>query len=223
MPNARNFRLTLKVLDLGFHAIGRMDLRAVARPVLRSLVGEVNEAASLGVLDGGHAVYVERVQAGLVRLGVDVRVGSRIPVYCTAIGHALLAHLSRAEQLRALEAVERQKLTPTTPTTIGEIVERLERVRRKGHAVSDQEVVGGLRVLAAPVLDEDGHPIAAVSVAAPALHMPLEEFIARAAKPVMEAAGVIGSQMRAAGHFHVQPTDVPSAPPGTRARPGRGQ
>jgi len=78
-PGARTFRLTLKVLDLGFNAIGRMELRDRVRPVLRSLVGEVNEAASVAVLDGADVVYVERVQAGLVRLGVDVRVGSRIP------------------------------------------------------------------------------------------------------------------------------------------------
>ncbi len=61
--------------------------------ILRGLVGQLNEAASIGVLDSSHAVYIERVQAGLVRLGVNVRLGSRIPAYCTALGHSILAYL----------------------------------------------------------------------------------------------------------------------------------
>ena len=67
VPDSKRFRLTLKVVDLGFHAIGRSDLRDLARPILRSLVDEINEAASLGVLDGGDVLYVERVRAGLTR------------------------------------------------------------------------------------------------------------------------------------------------------------
>src|SRR5579871_2928412 len=46
VPDSRKFRLALKVLDLGFNAIARSDLRTRARPILRSLVGEINEAAS---------------------------------------------------------------------------------------------------------------------------------------------------------------------------------
>lgn len=40
--NGRLFRLSLKVLDLGFNAIAHSDLRDIARPVLRTLVGAVN-------------------------------------------------------------------------------------------------------------------------------------------------------------------------------------
>ena len=75
----KRFSLTLKVLDLGFRAIGRRDMRVIARPILRSLVGEVSEAASLGVLSGGDILYVERMRAGITRLGVDIRVGTLIP------------------------------------------------------------------------------------------------------------------------------------------------
>ena len=79
VPEGRKFRLTLKVTDLGFHAIGGADLREIARPILRSLVGEVSEAASLGVLDGADIVYIDRVRAGLTRIGVDIRIGTTIP------------------------------------------------------------------------------------------------------------------------------------------------
>ncbi len=199
VDGTKQYRLSLKVLDLGFNAIARMELRSIARPILRSLVGEVNEAASLSALDGDEVVYLERVHAGLVRLGVDVRVGSRLPAYYTAVGQCILAHLPRDEAVRILDMRERVPLTPRTPTTIDDILERMARIRADGYALSDQEVIAGLRLLAAPVFDVDGSPAAAVSVAAPALRMPLEEFIDNTAEPVMKAAADIGKAMRVSG------------------------
>jgi IclR family pca regulon transcriptional regulator len=199
VAGSRNFRLTLKCLDLGFNAIARAELRERVRPVLRSLVGEVNEAASVGVLDGADVVYVERVQAGLVRLGVDVRVGSRIPAYCSAIGLAILAFLPREEQDRVLALKPRVKLTPRTVTDLKDIQARLAKVRRAGHIVVDQEITSGLRALAAPVVDPDGYPIAAVSVVAPVMRMPLERFLKVALEPVQAAARTISKAMQAGG------------------------
>jgi IclR family transcriptional regulator, pca regulon regulatory protein len=204
VEGTRAFRLTLKCLDLGFHAIARADLRTAARPVLRQLVGEVNEAASIGVLEGADVLYVERIQAGLTRLGVEVRIGTRVPAYCTAIGHAILAFLPRAEQVRVLEARERVKLTEHTVTDLGALLARLETVRARGYALSEQETVAGLRVLSAPVLDADGAPVAGLSVAAPALRMSREAFEAAAAAPVMHAAASLSRALQASGGFAVQ-------------------
>jgi len=204
-PGGRAFRLSLKVLELGFNAIARMELRESVRPVLRSLVGEVNEAASVAVLDGPEVVYIERVQAGMVRLGVDVRVGSRIPAYCSAVGLAILAYLPRAEQARILGLGPRVKLTPRTVTDTKDILARLARVQKQGYVVVDQEVTSGLRALSAPVLDVDGHPIAAVSVVAPVLRMPLEAFLKLAVAPVQEAARTISKAMQAGGATALPP------------------
>jgi len=78
----KQFRLSLKVLDLGFHAIGRSDVRDLVLPILRELVGQVGETASFGVLEGADILYLERVRAGITRLGVDIRVGTKVPAYC---------------------------------------------------------------------------------------------------------------------------------------------
>jgi len=199
VPDTRLFRLSLKVLDLGFNAIARMDLRERVRPVLRSLVGDVNEAASLAVLDGVEMLYVERVQAGLMRLGVDIRIGSRLPVYCSALGLAMLAYLSPERQRQLLDAVPRVKLTNNTITDKKQILARLTLIRKRGYVVVDQEITSGLRVLAAAVLDVDGYPIAAVSVAAPVMRMPLEEFVKLAAEPVSAAAKAIAKAIQAGG------------------------
>ena len=205
VPGTRRFRLTLKCLDLGFNAVARMELRDRVRPVLRSLVGEVNEAASVGVLDGAEVVYVERVQAGLVRLGVDVHIGSRVPAYCSALGLAILAFMPRAEQARVLDLAPRPRLTPRTMTDKRAIQGRLTATRRTGYIVVDQEITAGLRALAAPIIDLDNHPIGAVSVVAPVIHMSAEEFVKRTASPVIDAARTIGKAIQAGGAI-VAPT-----------------
>ncbi len=199
VPGTKRYFLGLKVLGLGFHAIARMNPHDSARPVLRSLVGQVREAASIGVLDGAEVVYIDRVHAGLVRLGVDVRIGSRVPVYSSAIGHAIIAHLPRAEQLRILNLRERVRINQFTPVSLAVLEERLKAVRIKGYALSDQETVLGLRIIAVPILDADGQPYAAVSVASPAMSRSLQDFIAASVEPVKKAARELASLYRLSG------------------------
>ncbi len=201
VDNSRLFRLSLKVLDLGFHAIARSDLRTLARPILRGLVGEVNEAASIGVLDGSSVVYVERVQAGLTQLGVDVRIGSRVAAYSSAVGQAVLAWLPRDEQVKVLRGQPLVKLTDTTLTDIDALLERLAQIRTAGYAVSNQETVAGLYVMAAPVLDIDGLPVASLSVAAPAHRSTLRQFEENTIAGVVAAAGQLSKSLQATGGY----------------------
>jgi IclR family pca regulon transcriptional regulator len=197
--DGKKYRLGLKVLDLGFNAFGRMDLHTIARPILRALVGPVNEAASIAVMDGPELVYLERVQIPLGRLGVTQRVGARVPAYCTALGHAILAYLPIEERMRILNARERRRLTPNTPVSIPEIESRLQKVRELGYAVSDQDTVLGVRVIAAPIFDPDDRPWGAVSAAAPWMACSLQEFVEHTAPALINAAQHLTKVCRISG------------------------
>jgi IclR family pca regulon transcriptional regulator len=199
VAESRRFRLTLKVIDLGLHAIGRADLRELARPILRSLVGEISEAASLGVLDGADVLYVERVRAGLTRLGVDIRIGTNIPAVSGVIGHAILAYLPHPERDRVLVMQPRRGELAVNSMNKAKMEQLLATVRRQGFALEDSMFGNGLRILAAPVLDVDGYPIAAVSVAAPAVGVALDEFRVRTLEPVRAAAADIARAVQASG------------------------
>ncbi len=214
-PATRRFRLTLKVLDLGFAAIARRDLRDTARPILRSLVGETSEAASLGVLDGADILYVERVRAGLTRLGVDIRVGTTIPAASSAIGNALLAFLDKAEVARVLALPPRPGTLPEVPVDHAALAKRLAAARRDGFVLSESPFTLGLRLLAVPVLDADRQPVAVVSVAAPSARASEAEFRQHLLRPVMAAAAEIGRALAAGG------ATVAAVAPAPQPRPGR--
>lgn len=199
IPDSKRFRLTLKVTDLGLHAIGRADLRELARPILRSLVGQVNEAASLGVLDGADILYIERVRAGLTRIGVDIRIGTTIPAFWSTIGEAMLAFLPPRELDRILAIAPRPGIFPHKPMNKDEIMHGLQSVRTTGYALRDSYFGSGLRVLAVPVLDRDNYPVAALSVAVPQIQLSVDEFRQRALDAVRRAAKDIARVVQASG------------------------
>ncbi|MEH3048121.1 IclR family transcriptional regulator [Sphingomonas adhaesiva] len=205
VPETRRFRLTFKCLELGFNAIARSDIRSLGRPLLRGLVGDRIEAASIGVLDGHEVVYVERIQAGLQRLAVDVRVGNRVPAFSSALGRAILAHLPIDDERAILTANPPSRLTDHTIVDIDRLLQEIAKVRRDGFAVSDQETVTGLRVLAAPITDVDDVPIAALSVAAPSFGQSVEDFVAEASGPTRDAARRLSLAVRAAGGTAAHP------------------
>lgn len=199
IPGSKRFTLTLKVLDLGFHAIGRKDLRSIVRPTLRALVDEVSEAASFGVLEGGDVLYIERVRAGFTRLGVDIRVGTRIPVSISAIGQAILAFLPQDRLKAALEATPAQEWSNVPLIPRARLLPKLERIRSDGYIIEDSGVTAGLCVLAMPVLDPDGHALGAISIAAPSVRASVTDLKKRGLGPLKSAVRDTARALEATG------------------------
>jgi IclR family pca regulon transcriptional regulator len=176
VPQSRRFRLGVACLDLGYTVLSHGSLRTIVEPLLRDLVPDVGDAASLGILDGGDVIYLARISAGLDRYKMDRRPGTRIPAYSAALGHAMLAHLARDEQIQRLESRPRVKLSERTLTDLDALLARLDQVMKKGYAVSDGENAYGLRTLATPILDAQGVVIAGLSVTVDATRMDMPTF-----------------------------------------------
>lgn len=191
VPQSRRFRLGVACLDLGYTVLSHGSLRTIVEPLLRDLVPEVGDAASLGILDGGDVIYLARVGAGLDRHKMDRRPGTRIPAYSAALGHAMLAHLGRNEQIERLESRPRVKLSERTLTDLDALLARLDQVKKKGHAVSDGENAYGLRTLATPILDAQGFVIAGLSVTVDAMRMDMPTFRDQALPKLMRLTSTV--------------------------------
>ncbi|WP_375160901.1 IclR family transcriptional regulator [Bradyrhizobium sp. RDT46] len=191
VPQSRRFRLGIACLDLGYTVLSRGSLRPIAEPLLRELVPDVGDAASLGILDGGDVVYLARVGAGLDRHKMDRRPGTRIPAYSAALGHVMLAHLSREEQIARLESRPRVKLSERTLTDLDALLARLDQVKKKGHAVSDGENAYGLRTLATPIFDAQGLVIGGLSVTVDAMRMEMAAFRDQALPRLMQVTAQV--------------------------------
>jgi IclR family pca regulon transcriptional regulator len=157
------FRLTPRVLGLGYAFLSSISLPRIAEPHLEQLARELHESSSLSVLDGRDIVYVARVPASRI-MSVAVNVGTRFPAYATSMGRVLLAGLDDAALEEHLAGLELEAFTPHTVATIDDLRARLAEVRRQGYALVDQELEHGLRSLAAPVRNRGGQVVAAVNV-----------------------------------------------------------
>lgn len=186
VPQSRRFRLGVACLDLGYIVLSHGSLRPMVEPLLRDLVPDVGDAASLGILDGGDVIYLARVGAGLDRHKMDRRPGTRIPAYSAALGHVMLAHLAREEQIERLESRPRVKLSERTLTDLDALLARLDQVKKKGHAVSDGENAYGLRTLATPIFDAQGLVIGGLSVTIDAMRMDMPAFRDQALPRLMQ-------------------------------------
>ncbi|WP_411149260.1 IclR family transcriptional regulator C-terminal domain-containing protein [Streptomyces sp. A30] len=87
----RTFRLTPRVLSLGFPPLSRTSLSRIATPHLADLSARVHESASLAVLtaSGEEIQYTARANASRV-LSADITIGTRLPAAATALGRVLL-------------------------------------------------------------------------------------------------------------------------------------
>ncbi|MFE5917458.1 IclR family transcriptional regulator domain-containing protein [Streptomyces sp. NPDC002285] len=162
--DGRLFRLTPRVLELGYSYLSSYTLPQIAEPHLEQLVARVRESSSLCVLDGDDIVYVARVPTRRI-MTASITVGTRFPAYVTSVGRVILAHLPDDEVELRLQHAELKPLTARTITSPDALRAELGRVRRQGYAVVDQELEEGLRSVAAPVRDRDGEVVAAVNIA----------------------------------------------------------
>jgi IclR family pca regulon transcriptional regulator len=194
--DGRRFRLGLKCLDLGYSALSGHELAEHATPLLQELVPWLADAGSMGALEAGEVIYLARVEAGLNRNGPLRRRGARVGAYATALGQAILAWLPRDQQVAQLEAVPRVKLSERTLVGLEELLARLEAVRARGYALADGENAYGLCTVAAPVLDEDGAPLAGVSLTIRGGQLPAAEFATRAAPHALAVAKELAEAVR---------------------------
>jgi IclR family pca regulon transcriptional regulator len=95
---SRKYRLGLRVTDLGMSALNSTGLREASRPYLEKLRQRTSYTANLSALDGPEILYVERARSfrrGQHKIDLNLRPGSRLPAYCTAMGKVLLANLPK--------------------------------------------------------------------------------------------------------------------------------
>jgi DNA-binding IclR family transcriptional regulator len=188
------FHLGLHILDLGFAYLASLDIRTRALPELRRLREEVDGTISLALLDGTDVVYVERFAPKRLQASLPVGIGARLPAHCTAMGKAFIAALPSPERERVVRMIKFKKFTEFTITDRTAFVRELERVRARGFAVSDNEMVVGLRAAGAAIKDRDGVPVAALSVAISADRISRAELEREIGPRVCAAALAIGSR-----------------------------
>jgi IclR family transcriptional regulator, pca regulon regulatory protein len=195
---SRKYRLGLRVNDLGMAKLNSMGLREPSRPFLEELRRHTSFTASLSVLDGPEILYVERARSfrrGQHEINLNIRLGSRLPAYCTSMGKVLLANLSKVNQNDLITNMVMSKRGPNSIKSKKALHLELECVFDDGMAVNEEELAPGLVSIACPVCGESGEVVAAINLAAHVSMISLEEMVDRFLPDLLAAAESISARL----------------------------
>ena len=148
------YRLGLRFLEFGESTRRRLSLFDIAKPELDELAAETGELVNVAVEEGFEAVYVY-LAYGSNAVRLDTHAGKRVPLYCTAIGKCLLAHMEPGRREAYLETAPFEAITDHTITDREALREELESIRAQGYAVDRGERMEEIRCVAAPIITDD--------------------------------------------------------------------
>jgi IclR family pca regulon transcriptional regulator len=188
------FTLRPRVLSLGFAYLHSQNLWQLAQPYMVELVEKVHESCSIAVLDGTDIVYVARVPTAARIMSINLGIGTRLPAFLTSMGRVLLVGVPSQE----IEQLFRQvspvhKYTGKTITEWPEMLREIELIRRQGWALVDQELEMGLRSVAAPIVDCNGRPIAALNIGTHASRWPIQKLTQEVVPLIKQTAASISA------------------------------
>jgi IclR family pca regulon transcriptional regulator len=195
---SRKYRLGLRVTDLGMSALNSTGLREHSQPYLEELRQRTSYTVNMAVLDGPEILYVDRARSyrrGQSQIDLGLRLGSRLPAYCTSMGKLLLAYLPEEEQKDLIGDMKLTRRAPNSITSKKALRTELEHVREEGFAVNDEELAQGLHSISAPVRSENNEVVAAVNMAAHASMISLEELVDHLGPHLVSTADRISARL----------------------------
>lgn len=174
-PDGRRYHLGLRIFQLGQRVSNHHGFAGTAMPVLRRVTEQTGEATILSVRDGHHHLTVNKVDGPQI-FRVTSDPGHLGSLSTTAVGKALVAFAEDAERERLLAELPLEALTEKSITDRGAFRAEIDRVRRLGYAVMDEENEAGMRAVAVPLLNGQGHAFASLATAVPVFRLSLEEL-----------------------------------------------
>jgi DNA-binding IclR family transcriptional regulator len=186
--NGERYGLSLKFLDLGEYVKSRLDIYDVVVKELNDLATETGEVAQFATEEHGRTVYLYKAH-GDQAVNTASSVGKREYSHCISLGKAMLAQFPDE---RVDEIAERHGLPAKTPNTITEreeLAAELRDTRERGYAVDEEEMIEGIRCVAAPITN-DG-VVGAISISGPSGRMAGERFEEKLPSKLLRSANVI--------------------------------
>ncbi|MBK5298662.1 MAG: IclR family transcriptional regulator [Vicinamibacteria bacterium] len=192
------YKFGMKLIALGRTALDGVELRDEARPALAALAQHTGLTVHMGVLERGEIVIIERLESAST-IRVVSWIGRRMSVNSTAVGKALIAHLPGPEFDARVRPEQLARPNDRTIGSMADLRKELVRVRQRGYSVCDEEDEIGVRAVGAPILNRQGHSIAAISAAGTTQQIPPER-VDELGQAVRDAAAEISARFQRASN-----------------------
>lgn len=179
-----------RFLGIGEQARERQKVYRIARQEVNELADQTGGHTNLMIEEHGRGIFLHKSR-GPDAVQLDTHAGMRVPLQTTAMGKAILAFRPRAEVESIIDRHGLPQITEKTITDRDELFEELDAIADRGHAYDDEERVKGMRCVAAPITNEDGRAIAAISVSSPKSRLRGKEFREEVPDLLLNKANII--------------------------------
>jgi len=162
-----NYRLGLRLLELGTLVKARLSVRDAAQLPMRALHKLTGQTINLSVRQGDEIVYIDRAYSERSGMQVVRAIGGHAPLHLTSVGKLFLAQ-DDINQVRAYAT--RTGLAGHTRNSITQLPKleaELEQVKQLGTAKDNEELELGVSCMAAGIYDDSGALVAGLSLSAP--------------------------------------------------------
>lgn len=193
-PDNKKYSNSLKLLAMGNRVMGKSGVKHVARPYMEELSEKTGETINLGICVGNKIVYLDKLESSST-IKVDLGIGVSVPIFCSALGKAILAFTPEAERNEILNSIAFEKFTEHSIVDRALLMKELEKIRQNGYSLDDEEYIEGLVCFGAPVFDFHGGPVASVSICCPKYRYDREKHQKLYTGLVVDAARKISAMM----------------------------
>ncbi len=169
-PHGARWSIGVQSFVVGNGFLQARDMGRLCRPYLRRLVDLTGETANLAIEDEGMAVYLVQMESRQTMRAIT-KPGGRVFMHSSALGKAILAYLPAAEVERIVAEHGMKRFTGRTIAEARKLTAELRQIRKNAYAIDNEEYTPGLRCVASPVFDENGHPVAAISISGPTIRV----------------------------------------------------
>lgn len=164
-----------RLLQMAFLTTQKNNLFEVVEPYMKKLNELYRETITLSILDDSDVVYSSVVESQQT-VKLAAKPGQRLPAFCTASGKVLMAY-SDEETIQKIFDQGFPEYTSFTIRSSETLIHIFRLVRERGFAYSEQEYEEGINAVAAPIIDRNKRPLAAIAVAGPAYRLTLERML----------------------------------------------
>ncbi|WHY85067.1 IclR family transcriptional regulator [Neobacillus novalis] len=135
---SKKFSLGTALIKIANKAMNRLDIKQIAQPHLEKLQQKTLETVHLGILDHTSIVYVTKIESKNP-VCLYSKIGKAIPLYCSAMGKAVLADQTDQEIRQYLAATSLVKMTEHTITDEDAFMNEIAKIRNLGYSFDNQE------------------------------------------------------------------------------------
>lgn len=139
-----------------------------AYPYLEKCAEITGETTNIFVRDEDEAVCIKGYESKQI-LRAYLMIGRRIPLTCTAVGKIFLAYMDYNELKNFLKKNGLKQYTPYTITDENVFYEDLKATVKRGFSIEKEEYEEMITAVGAPILDNKGNVIAAISTIVPSI------------------------------------------------------